>query len=190
MVLPEARAELRESLSALIAGRLSNDGFDDMYYRLCIGSPDRAVAAIGQFGWGLYSSDLLWPYLLTGRHTVSAETRAVAERCDQFLRSGLEYEWPPDPRLGWVQFAQALAGAPGVLGALLAAILVPLALSNSAWGGASVIALSAGAVAVPSLWAYRRLSRYEERRWLAYWSCGTRELWPFFSPSEFAHAAS
>ncbi len=188
MVLPDARAELREALSTLIAGRLSNDGFDDVYYRLCVGSPDRAVEAIGQFGWGLYSSDLLWPYYLTGRHAVSADTWAVADRCDLFLQSGLEYEWPPDPRLWRVQFAQALAVGPGCVVSLFVAALVPVALSNSAWGGAGVIALVALLASVPGLWAYRRLNRYVGRRCAAFWRCGPREAWPFFAEGPFQQA--
>ncbi|MDY3555561.1 hypothetical protein R5W24_004704 [Gemmata sp. JC717] len=190
MVLPEARAELREALSALVAGRLSNDGFDDVYYRLCVRSPDRAVEEIGQFGWGLYSSDLLWPYYLTGRHATTAEARAVAERCDLFLRSGLEYEWPRYPALGWVLPVQAIVVAPGCLVSLFAGMLVPVALSNSAWGGAGVIAAVAVLAVVPGVWAYRGLGRYAGRQWEAFWSCGPREAWPFFSASALQRMCS
>jgi hypothetical protein len=185
MVLPEAREELRNALTALVAGRLSNDGFDEIYHRLCIASSDRAVKEIGRFGWVLYSSDLPWPYYLTGRHAVSTETRAVAERCDLFLLSDLEYEWPSVPRVGWVQFAQAFAIAPGCLVSLFVAALVPLALSTSAWGEAGVIALSAVLASVPGLWGYWWMSRYAKRKWSEFWACGSRGAWPFFSGAAF-----
>jgi hypothetical protein len=186
MVLPEARAELREALAALIAGRLSNEEFADVYERRCFGSLDRAI---GEFGWGLCSNDLLpWPYYLAGPYAVPAETQAVAKRCDLFLRSGLEYEWPPEPRLAWVQFAQAFAAGPGCAVSLFAAALVPLALSNSWWGGAGVIALIAVLAFVPGLWACRCLSRYEQRRWSEFWGRGARETWPFFSTAEYHQA--
>jgi hypothetical protein len=170
MVIPEARAELCEALSALIAGRLSNDRFDDVYYRLCVRSPDRAVEEIGLFGWGLYSSDLLWPYYLTGIHAVSAETRALAERCTLFLVSGLEYEWPPFPDLGWVDFAKVFAVL-GCLLSLLAAALLLLAPSNIACVNV-VISLIAVLAGVSGLWAYHWLSWYEKRRRSEFWSCG------------------
>lgn len=181
MVLPKARAELREALSALIAGRLLTDQFDDVYYRLCVGSPDLAVIEIGKFAWGLYSSDLLWPYYLASRYAASAEAKAIARRCELFLQSSLEYDWPPEPSIGWVQFAQAFAVTPGFLISLLAAIMILLALSNSAWSGAALFALVAFLVVVPGLCAYRWLSRYEKRRWAAFWNCGSQEAWPFLS---------
>jgi hypothetical protein len=187
MVLLDARAELREALAALIAGQLSTDGFTEVYYRLCEGSPDRAVEAVGQFGWGLYSDMEL--YYLTGWHEVSAETRGVAERCDLFLRSRLEYEWPPYPGLGWVQFAKVVVTVVVSLVLLLVAMLLLLALANGAWGGAGVIALIAILAAMPVLWVCRWLGRHAEARRSSYWSCGPRELWPFFSEAEYQQAS-
>lgn len=180
MVLPEARAELREALSALIGGQLSNDGFDEVYYRLCARSPDRAIEEIGEFGWGLYSSDLLWSYTLTGSHAVSDETRAIAERCDLFLQSGFEYEWPSFPQLGWMQFVWTIAVTPGVL-SLFAGALIPLALYNHAWDEAGLFAHIAVLAALPGVWAYRWSKRYENRHLAEFWKCGSRNGWPFLT---------
>ncbi len=187
-MIPEARAELCEALSALIAGRLSNDGFDDVYYRLCVQSPDRAVEEIGHFGWELYSGDLLWPYSLTGYHAVSAETRAQAERCALFLVSGLEYEWPPFPDLGWVGFAKAFAVL-GFLLSFLAAALLLLVPSNMAFMTVA-ISLAAVLAGASGLWTYRWLGWYENRRRSEYLSCGPQEVWPFFSEAAFQQACS
>lgn len=97
MTLPEVRARLRDALHRLIQGEMTNDDFDRLYCGEWAVSADRAVAEIGKFGWGLYSSDLLFPYRLVGRNAVDEWERQVAERCLLFLGSDLEYGWPEAP---------------------------------------------------------------------------------------------
>jgi hypothetical protein len=94
MVDKEARVELRIALRRLVTGRMTNDQFDDLYYEHWMDSKDLAVAKIGEFGYCLYSSDLLLPYRLKGPHAVSPEVRRLASRGILFLYTDQEYEWP------------------------------------------------------------------------------------------------
>ena len=150
---------------------------------------------IGEFGWGLYSDDLRGPFHLVGRDAVSAETRAVAKSCDLFLRTDLEYQWPPFPENGLLESLSVL----GVRGlaifavcpvAVFAAMLIPVALSNNAWWGAISIALFATLAVALGVLVHRWLGQREERRRAAYWSCGPKEIWPFFSKADYLCASN
>jgi hypothetical protein len=92
-----ARSELAFNLRRLVTGQMTNDEFDDFYYSACCHSKDRAVVEIGEFGYCLYSSDLLLPYRLKGRHRVAKEVRRIAARCILFLATDRPYEWPKHP---------------------------------------------------------------------------------------------
>ena len=85
---------------------------------------------------------------------------------------------------------QAVAVAPGLLVSLFTAILALLALPNRDWSMTGCLALIALLASLPGLWVYRWLSRFEQRKLSAYWSCGPRELWPFFSETEYQEARS
>src|SRR5437660_2233241 len=96
MVLPDVRRRLRTALASLVNGQFTNDEFDEVYAKWQ-DSDDQAVAAIAEFGYGLYSSDLLLPYRLAGRYAVDPEILRIAERCLLFLQTDLEYAWPAAP---------------------------------------------------------------------------------------------
>ncbi|MCH5376815.1 MAG: hypothetical protein JJ992_22845 [Planctomycetes bacterium] len=96
MVIRECRVDFAAALRQLVAGEMTNDQFDDAYDEKWYDSEDTAVREIAKFGWGLYSSDLLIPYQLKGRHAVSNEVRDTADGAIAFLQSDLEYEWPSD----------------------------------------------------------------------------------------------
>jgi hypothetical protein len=55
---------LVEELCLLIAGEMTNDQFDNAKPEYCA---DLGVIACWEFGYSLYSSDLLFPYRLRGR---------------------------------------------------------------------------------------------------------------------------
>src|SRR5262245_33516323 len=98
MIDRDARNDLAGGLRRLVAGEMTNDEFDNAYYGRWCESQDAAVAGISGFGYGLYSSDLLWPYRLKGRNAVPEEEREVAQRATRFLQTDLEYEWPGNVR--------------------------------------------------------------------------------------------
>ena len=103
---PASRLELRQALIALVSGDMTNNAFDDLYYSSWMNSSDRGVAEIGHFGYGLYSSDTIWPYRLKGRHAVDLETQQIAQCRYLFLQTGQEYVWPSRPnqlpeRIAW-----------------------------------------------------------------------------------------
>jgi hypothetical protein len=125
MIDHELRRELSQDLRRLVTGRITNDAFDDLYFGRYGRSSDRAVNEIAEFGWGLYSSDLLWPYSLRGRHATSKANRRAAARSVLFLRSGLEYDWPREPSSAMHCLIGALAfnlGLPGGIALLICSV--------------------------------------------------------------------
>src|SRR5215470_1687853 len=107
MVIPEARARLHKALRALLVGRITTCQFDKFYYELK-SSHDQAVAELAEFGYGLYH-DGVGPYRLTEHYRIKAETHKIAERCLLFLRTDLEYSWPPSPTQFWQGVAWSLS---------------------------------------------------------------------------------
>ncbi|QDU58591.1 hypothetical protein Pan181_48300 [Aeoliella mucimassa] len=92
------RDQLAQELRQLVTGKLSNDDFDDSYYDAYRQSSDPAVREVAQFGWSLYSSDVLWPYSLKGWHKVSEATRQRAAHAVLFLRTDLKYVYREQKR--------------------------------------------------------------------------------------------
>jgi hypothetical protein len=87
--------EARRIAAALVARFrdrvITNDEFEDEWPRR---SPDRALNAIAAALWGAYSDT--HRHALTGRYALTEAGRAFFDRCIQFLKTDLEYEWPQD----------------------------------------------------------------------------------------------
>ena len=94
MVDIELRHRLSQDLQHLIAGRITNDDFDDACYESYVDSDDLAIREISRFGWSLYSSDVLFAYRLRGRHRVSDSVRKTAAYAVLFLQTKNEYQYP------------------------------------------------------------------------------------------------
>lgn len=92
MIDRKARDVLAEQIRHLVAGQISNDEFED---RL----PESTDAAIWEVfwngAWGLY--DDLSEHKLRGRNRIEKKYRRDVARWVLFLKSDLEYEWPPYP---------------------------------------------------------------------------------------------
>jgi hypothetical protein len=95
MIDRESRATLANGVRKLIDGELTNDDFDNLE-TLCM-SNDEAIAAVWTYCQALYSSDLLFPYRLTGRYAPDGAVRLIANRCIAFLNSDYEYTWSGIP---------------------------------------------------------------------------------------------
>lgn len=179
MINRPQRAKLSQDLRRLVTGRMTNDDFDDLYHDGYELSEDSGVRAVAGFGSGLYSSDVLWPYRLKGRHRVSEEARRAACRCVLFLRSDREYEWPtersdPARRLLWaVSFNLGLPGSIALL-----VICGPLLLFAKDKAFAATFVIPSVIVLAGSLWVLFGPERESEevRRWKA---AGDWEAWPF-----------
>jgi len=100
MVDRALRARPADAIHALAAGLITNDEFEDGL--LADGIPlavdphrwlDPSIGPIGEAAWCLYSDT--HAYRLAGRYKLSPEARREALRWVLFLRSDLEYEWPP-----------------------------------------------------------------------------------------------
>jgi hypothetical protein len=89
MIDAPARTKFSELIRGLVAGRLTNDKFEDSIPR----SLDVAIHEVYFTGiWGLYSD--LYEYRLTGKDAVPQQARPHIARYILFLKSGLPYEWP------------------------------------------------------------------------------------------------
>lgn len=170
MIDRKQRAALREALTELVEGRMTNDKFDDLYADQWAESEDQAVAMIGNFGHCLYTD--LMTYRLEGRHAIDSETRTIATRCLRFLSADLEYAWPKPPGTA----LQSAAGGLAIYGLLpLGVVLLFCALI---FGTADL--LLAGPVLLGLSWLLWWASRTQNTpEWREYWSHGDRDAWPF-----------
>ncbi len=95
MIDSRARSKLAEAARALVAGRITNDQFEDRVPR----SDDPAIREIFAKGfWRLYGD--LTEHRLVDAERLGPEKRAFAARCILFLKSGHPYGWPVHSRLG------------------------------------------------------------------------------------------
>lgn len=163
---------------------MTNDAFDDVYYETYGDSHDRVVREIAGFAYSLYSSDLPCPYRLRDRYAVDKPTRSVAARCVLFLRSGLDYEWPPADFTPWLPFLSLYLGIPvGVAFSFLwfqvadhgwDSFAGPCALLGTLLLAASIVGL-----------VFRSPLTEEQRR---FYQAGEFEVWPFLRQTDFETA--
>jgi hypothetical protein len=193
MIDPDLRRRLSQNLRRLVTGRMTNDAFDDVYYGDYIRSQDRAVAAIAEFAWGLYSSDVLMAYCLKGRHAVANVDYRTAARSVLFLRSGLEYSWPEQPRLWSTRLLGAFAlslGLPGGIALLICSVpLLAMGIEDVEflWPLAALGLIST----LVSGWylsngGYQlQVKSLTWRNWIA---AGDFDVWPFIRREDFYEA--
>lgn len=191
MVDRELRKQLSQDLRRLVTGRMTNDAFDDAYYENYFRSSDNVVREVAEFGWGLYSSDLLFPYRLRGRHAIDGATRRVAARCVLLLRTDRQYEWSDCPNMLTAQILWALAfnlGLPGGV-ALLICSVPALLLGEPDLELFVLIALCGGFALAASVWYLFRRSgfagEYDLPDWRAWRQSGDFDVWPFHRREDF-----
>lgn len=188
MVDPDLRKSLSQDMRRLITGRMSNDDFDDVYYEHYESSEDRAVREIAGMCYSLYSSDLLFPYRLRGRHAVDAEIRGTAARAVLFLRSGREYEWPDFPDNPGFRLLAGLAmflGIPAGIALLLTSLVATLAGSFDIAGLFAILGflLLSGSLFFAFGWPTTLQSEWESFR-----ASGDYDVWPFLRRDDFDNA--
>ncbi len=186
MIDHEIRRKLSQDLRHLVIGTITNDDFDDNYEDLYVTCSDVAVQEIGRCGWGMYSDS--HRYRLRGKYAVDGERKRMAARCVLFLRSGLEYQWPPPPGSFGVYVAHAVSwlGIPAGIALLLCwfpllamgikdvEFMTPFGLLGCVW-------------LVWSIW-YLRVGRRkagESSEWKAWRASGDFDVWPFFRREDF-----
>ena len=182
------RPELSQDIRRLATGRMTNDAFDDRYYEVYERSDDRAVTEIASFCYGLYSSDLLLPMRLRGRHALDDETKRTIARCVLFLRSGHEYEWPPFPGNLAARILAGLSislGFPG--GVALTLIGLMMAVSNPEPFAFVVLAIGLPLAAACLYVGYFR-STMSPDVWRRYTAFGDYDCWPFLRRESFESA--
>jgi hypothetical protein len=186
MVIREDRARLHKALSDLITGRITTWEFDKIYFELeC--SPDRGVAEICRFGWGLYSDG--FPYRLTVHYRIDAGNLIIAKRCLLFLETDLEYSWPDFPSLSWQGFTGGLAFSlfPVAI-ALIIVSLILLAVALGHWKDFIYFWLCGvpGFLLLAScIWFWRWSNRRDSPAWRKFWASGDQDAWPFLTRAEY-----
>jgi hypothetical protein len=89
MINRAARDQLSRSLKLLVAGRISNDQFEDGIPET---SQDAAITAFANMAW-LLCSDMK-EHRLVGRHSIGPSERREVLRWILLLDSDFEYRWP------------------------------------------------------------------------------------------------
>jgi hypothetical protein len=90
MIDRSARDILIANLSDFMNGEITNDEFVNRLHR----TKDPAIHEIHiSFVWFLY--DDLHKHKMTGRYAPNDKCQRIVERCILFLKTNLEYEWPP-----------------------------------------------------------------------------------------------
>lgn len=187
MVENQLRRTLSIAIRRLVVGRITNDDFDDLYYEQLDNSDDPAINNIGEFGYGLYSSDLLFAYRLRGRHAVAEETKKTAARCSLFLRTNAAYEWPlfpPDTQ----NFIRAVVGYVSLpLGIALLIVGGLLLLAHEVRFG--TILVTAGLlVSSVSMCSISRRNALDTPAWQTWKAHGDFEVWPFINRKQLSDA--
>ena len=177
MVIPEARSRVHKGLDDLITGRITNMEFDPVYDEFHC-SPDRAVAAIAQFGWGLYSDSVT--YRITEHYRISPEAREMANRCLLFLKTDLGYAWPDWPkrsfRFNWLPIVFAVG--------VISLLLVACTLADATFARFFACGLMF-LVLVHQFWVLFFSSRQNSPAWKEFWASGDKDAWPFLRRSEY-----
>jgi hypothetical protein len=192
---PQLRKRLSQDLRRLVTGRMTNDAFDDAYYEQYSSSNDSAIAAVAEFGFGLYSSDTLMAYRLRGRHRLGRTTRRAAARCVLFLRSKLAYEWPKEPNSIKAQLLWALAfnlSLPGGI-ALLICSALPLVFFGADDPEFFLPIAAFGALCLStSIWylfgSSGYVAEYNSPERGAWRQAGDFDVWPFYRREDFYRA--
>lgn len=125
MVDRAARKKLSLHVRQVVTGRISRDDFYDLVDREYASANDRAVSESVEFLVELFNGDACRSYRLRGRNAVAGEIRRTAARSVLFLRSDLEYAWPPLSGL-----AGGIAFLAFLLATALAIVSVPLLLEG------------------------------------------------------------
>jgi hypothetical protein len=90
MIDRRARDTAANVLQAFMEGAISNYKYEDGFPR---SKDDPALHAIHVQLWFYYSD--VRQHTLIGKNTLSPEARALYERSVLFLKSDLEFQWPP-----------------------------------------------------------------------------------------------
>lgn len=90
MVDRHARDVAAEALRLFLEGSISNRDYERRFPR---SKDDLALWAIYSNAWFCYSDTS--EHTLTGKHALNDDQRAILKRCLLFLRSDLEFQWPP-----------------------------------------------------------------------------------------------
>lgn len=99
MVERHSRDLAAQALMDFMLGLISNREYERRFPR---SEHDAALWSIYSQVWFYYSDTL--EHTLAGKHALTDEGRAFIERCLLFLKSDLEFKWPPSKLHIWYPF--------------------------------------------------------------------------------------
>lgn len=189
MVENQLRRTLSIAIRRLVVGRITNDDFDDLYYEQLENSDDPAIKNIGEFGYGLYSSDLLFAYRLRGKHAVAEETKKTAARCSLFLRTNAAYAWPHFPR-DTQNYIRGVAGSIAFLPGIALLIFGGLMLLFQEMRFGTILVTAGLLISLFSKWSISISQRdaLDTPAWRAWKAHGDFKVWPFINRKQLSDA--
>lgn len=188
MINAALRAELSQDIRRLATGRMTNDAFDERYYEIYESSDARSINEIATYCYGLYSSDLLFPIRPRGGYALDQKTKKTIARCVLFLRSGIEFEWPPLPDRPFRRCLPSLAynlGFPA--GAALTIIATMMAIFDSEPFALLVLGVGLPLAAV-YFWLGFVRPTVSSDVWRRFTESGDYDCWPFLQRESFESA--
>lgn len=192
MVDREARDKLAELLRQFASGRVTNHEFEEQWY-FPTRSRDKGIAEVEHAIWCLY--DDLREHRLTDDERMTPELRRQIATWILFLKTDLEYEWPPLSPSIWCLLAIVLVPLTA-----LVALLQPYAVAM--YGAMVFLAYiaSSGLISLVSprlaslMWwpVISVISWFDDRRARRCYgdAYSNIDLWPFYRQSDFAEALS
>ena len=105
MVNSEKRRFASQLITKYPSLEITNDDLSDDFPH---DESDPAFGAIWNNLWAYY--DDMYSHKAEGKHQLLGGDRELFERCALFLRTDLEYEWPP---FEWIKFQISSVAAPG-----------------------------------------------------------------------------
>ena len=184
----ELRHRLSQDVRRLVTGRMSNDDFDDIFYDCYCESDDLAIREISRFGWGLYSSDVLFPYRLRGRHAVNETNRQRAAYAVLFLQTQNEYDYPETPD----SCGYSIIGGLWYIGLPLSIVILVIGLAGWLAGGEGLLAadfMLIGTIVLAGSLLLALAQRNSDTSWRdKLENVGDMALWPFIDDKSFVKA--
>ncbi len=174
----EKRERLGDALNQLVEGAITNYQFADLSQSWECG--DRAVQTIGEFFVELCTDER--EYRLTGTDRLDTGSRAIADRCRQFLQTEQEYKWPEAPTTA----RQAATGGAAIF--LVLPLGVVLLIAALVFCEMALLLAGIACLGFSGLWFWWRSRRENMPEWRAYWASGEREAWPFLHRADWEHA--
>lgn len=191
MVIREDRDKLHELMTAFRTGELSVDAFVKALDNSKLArSRDRIVAGLmTAMGESVVDDHFpFWGTMPAKWQDLDDQVQQIFDRCCLFLRTNLEYSWPPYRAWRGNTMASCVVAPLWAFTAMLAVAVVLTVF----WFGPDFLVGVPGVVVLicVSVLAYRAARKFEAAEKDEYEQIGDYEVWPFLHRQEYEQAAA